>query len=162
MMKLNYVKPCRFTPVFHIQSRKFRRLILLAGMLVIPPILAISCTGNSADKTQPEPYFPVQKEVAWAELLTLLPGKLVMDDAGYLRVNVTNDLHALIIWPYGYSLRIEDKEMWILNDKGQAIMRVGDSVKLGGGFIPASAVEELIGHALPEYATGPYFLSNRQ
>jgi hypothetical protein len=86
----------------------------------------------------------------------------VIDDAGYLRVNVTNDLHTLIIWPYGYSLKIEGKEMWIINDKGQAVARVGDTVELGGGFVDASVAEERMGHALPENAKGPYFLSNRQ
>ncbi len=92
-------------------------------------------------------------------MLTLLSGKLV-DDAGYLRINVNNDLHALIIWPYGYSLKIEGKEMWIINDKGQAVARVGDTVKLGGGFLGASDMEEIMGHALPEDVEGPYFLAN--
>ena len=131
-------------------------------ILVVISVFAIGCNDNSDDTGQPDLYFPVQKEVQESEMLVLLPGKLVIDNTGYLRVNVTNDLHALIIWPYGYSLKIEGKEMWIINDKGQAVARVGDTVKLGGGFVDASVAEERMGHALPENAKGPYFLSNQQ
>jgi hypothetical protein len=60
-----------------------------------------------------KPYFPVQKEIPKEYMLVELSGKLV-DVAGYLRVNEVN---ALIIWPYGYSLKIEGKEMWVINDK---------------------------------------------
>ncbi len=139
-----------------------RRVIQLTVVLVILSVLAIGCTGNSTNKTPPEPYFPVQKEVPKTYMLVLLPGKLVIDSAGYLRVNVTPDLHALIIWPYGYSLKIEGKDVWIINDKGQAVAKVGDTVKLGGGFVGADVVEERIGQALPKDAAGPYFISNPQ
>jgi hypothetical protein len=37
---------------------------------------------------------------------------------------------------------------------------VGDTVKLGGGFLGVSDIEEKIGQALPNDATGPYFLAN--
>jgi len=131
-------------------------------MLVFIPVLAIGCSNNSADKTQPVPYFPVQKDVPQELMLALLPGTLVVDKDGYLRVNVTKDLQALAIWPYGYSLKIEGEEFQIINDKGQIVAKVGDTVKLGGGFVGVSAVEQRIGHALPKNATGPYFISNPQ
>ena len=83
-----------------------------------------------------------------------------MNNKGYLRLKRTADLHALIIWPYGYSLKIEGNEIWIINEKGQAVTKAGDTIKLGGGFVDASASEERMGHALPEAATGPYFISN--
>ncbi|HEX9896045.1 MAG TPA: hypothetical protein VGA85_00070 [Dehalococcoidales bacterium] len=123
-------------------------------MLVILPIFTIACTCNSADNTQPEPYFPVQKEVAEEVMQARLEGKLVMDDAGYLRV-----YDALIIWPHGYSLKIEGKEIWIINDKGQAVARVGDMVMVGGGFVDTWVAEEKIGCALPEDAKGPCWLA---
>ena len=140
----------------------FSRIIQIIGMLVFIPILAIGCSNNLADNTQPVPYFPVQKDVPQELMLAILPGTLVMDKDGYLRVNVTNDLHALVIWPYGYSLKIEDEEFQIINDKGQIVAKVGDTVKLGGGFVSVSAVEERIGHTLPKSATGPYFIASRQ
>lgn len=141
-MKINYIKPWR--------------LIQLVAILGVLPILATGCTCNSADETQPEPYFPVQKEAQYWNLGVLLQGSLVIDK-GYLRI-----YDALIIWPYGYSIKTEGKEMWIINDKGQTVARVGDVVKLSGGFMDASVAEERIGHALPEDAEGPYFLVDQQ
>jgi len=153
-MQLKYKKSSGFNHTSCSQLGKLWKLIKLVGMLAIFPILAVSCTGNSADKTQSEPYFPVQKEVAETVMLARLGGKLVLDDTGYLRVNDT-----LIIWPYGYSLKIEGKEIWIINDKGEKIAHVGDWVNLGGGEVPAWAVVERIGQALQEDAKGPYWIA---
>ncbi|MGD1118626.1 MAG: hypothetical protein ABR886_03995 [Dehalococcoidales bacterium] len=114
---------------------------LLAGILLLG-----SCTA------QPEPYFPVQKEVAKQDMLALLSGKLVMDSHGYLKI-----AGELILWYHGFSYQIEGKAIWILNDKGSKVFRVGDSVTIGGGELPDYAVEEKIGHPLPENAKGPYW-----
>ena len=159
-MNLNNLQSNIDMPFSHLQPKIFRRLIQIIGMLVFIPILAIGCNNNSADKTQPVPYFPVQKDVPQMLYLVLLPGTLVMDKDGYLRVNVDKDTQALVIWPYGYSLKVEGKEIQIINDKGQIVAKVGDTVKLGGGFVGVSDAEERIGHALPKNATGPYFISN--
>jgi hypothetical protein len=101
----------------------------------------------------PEPYFPVQKEFQTTVLTSLIQGKLVLNN-GYLRV-----YDELIIWPYGYSLKTEGKEMWVINEKGQPAARVGDEVGIGGGEIPADFAEEKIGHPLPEGCEGPYWLA---
>ena len=152
----------RSTPISRTQSGKLWRLMQIAAILVIIPILVIDCTGNSPSITQPEPYFPVQKEVQTTMMLVLLPGKLVIDNNGYIRVDMINESDPLIIWPYGYSLQIEGKDIWIINDKGQVIAKVGDAVELGGGFVGADIVEERTGQALPKDAAGPYFISNSQ
>ena len=152
----------RSVPISRTQMGKLRRVIQLTVVLVILSVLAIGCIDNSTSKTQPEPYFPVQKEVQTTMMLVLLPGKLVIDNNGYIRVDMINESDPLIIWPYGYSLNIEGKDIWIINDKGQAVAKVGDSVKLGGGFVGADVVEERIGQALPKDAAGPYFISNPQ
>ena len=132
-------------------------MILVVGMLVFIPVFAVGCTGNT-NKT-PEPYFPVQKEFQTIYLQSLLTGgKLASDNAGYLRAGATKGV--LIIWPYGYSLKIEGKNIWIINDKGQAVAKVGDAVELSGGFVDASDVEVIIGHALPKDAVGPYWIAS--
>jgi hypothetical protein len=103
---------------------------------------------------QQEPYFPVQTEKPETYLLALLPGKLVMDKDGYLRIG-----NALVLWPYGYSFSIEGKDIWILDDKGAKVARVGDEVKIGGGFIPDNVVPMKIGHSLPAGCEGPFWLA---
>jgi hypothetical protein len=64
----------------------------------------------------------------------------------------------LIIWPYGYSLKVEGDDRWVINDKNEKVARVGDWIYLVGGEIPAWAVNELIGYSLPDDAKGPYWL----
>jgi hypothetical protein len=126
-------------------------IFLLGGCSNAPPV-SITPVETSM---RPEPYFPVQAEEPRAYMLVLLPGKLVMDKDGYLRVN-----DALVLWPYGYSLITEGDDIWILTGKGVKAFRVGDNITLGGGFIPDEYVAMKIGHALPEGCTGSFFLAN--
>jgi len=112
-----------------------------------------------------EPFFPTQIVPAKAYMLALLKGgTLMIDNAGYIRIGSPN-LPAssangpLIIWPYGYSFKTEGTNIWIINDKGQTVARVGDKLDLGGGSVDASVVEVLIGYALPKDAVGPYYIA---
>jgi hypothetical protein len=102
-------------------------------------------------------YFPVQKEPAEIIHPLLMQGELVLDSNGYLRVG--GESGGLIIWPYGYSWKIEGKEIWIIDDRGQSVARVGDWVKMGGSGIPKYWAEGQIGSPLQEGAEGPYWLA---
>lgn len=166
-MKLGDLRFCRLIPFFHalsVNSRcllstiKYRRLIQLAGILVVIPILAVGCTGNPVAKPRPEPYFPVQKEVPKTVHLALLPGTLVMDENGYLSVQPAN---ALVIWPYGYSFKIEGEDIWVIDSKGRPFVRVGDEIRdeLGGGYVPRYVAEDRMGQPLPVGWKGNYFLA---
>ncbi|MCJ7515710.1 MAG: hypothetical protein MUO89_07085 [Dehalococcoidia bacterium] len=64
----------------------------------------------------------------------------------------------LLVWPYGYSLRIMDKQIQVIDNDGQLVARVGDKIKVGGGEVPAEIVEEYIGQPLPDDCEGPYWL----
>ena len=97
--------------------------------------------------------FPVQKEVLAWHLLVPLEGKLLLDDNGRLRV-----MGDLILWPYGYSLKTEGKKIWVIDDKGQRTVRVGDRIRLTGVNISYYTFEEKHGHPLPLYCEGPYFM----
>lgn len=154
-MKLNPVESGIFISIPHVQPGKLWRLKSLAVMLLIFPILTLACTRSNVNVT----YFPVEKEIPVDIMDGQLPGRLVLDDTGYLRVDDLTGNPVLIIWPYGYSYKTEDKDIWIINDKGQAVACVGDWVNLRGGQIPAWAVEIRIGQALPEDARGPYWIA---
>lgn len=120
-------------------------------VLIISLMLLPACIEETH---LPYPYFPVQKEIPEAFLLALLPGKLVLDEE-YLRVN-----DSLILWPYGYTLEIQEDDIWVADEEGRRVARVGDWIEIGGGFIPEEYVEEKIGDTLPESCTGPFFLGN--
>jgi hypothetical protein len=149
-------------------AKKRTSLIIFVTMMLFLPIYTSGCnpsfktteanttTDSTTEIVQQIPYFPMQKEMPLEFMLVSLTGKLV-NDKGYLRV-----ADALIIWPYGYSLEVSGAELWIISDKGQTVAKVGDIVKLGGGFLDSSAVEARIGQSLPSDAAGPYFISNPQ
>jgi hypothetical protein len=105
-------------------------------------------------------YFPVEKEPAKGYMLLAFQGKLFIDDSGYIRVDWTEGEHVLIIWPYGYSIKLaEDGNVWITDEQGQPVWRTGDTVTLGGGFGAKNTAEQRIGKALPAGCEGPYFLA---
>lgn len=137
-----------------------RRKIISAMVcvLVVVPIVAIGCHDNTPSLT---PFFPVQKS-GLDQMLSLAEGKLVLDN-GYLRIKRILALRFigesdLLIWPYGYSLRIEGKEIQVIDSDGQVVARVGDRIKVGGGEVPAEIVEKYIGQPLPDDCKGPYWI----
>jgi len=127
-------------------------------ILLLLPICPFGCGITSSSSIPTHVYFPVQNTAQTINMEARMEGHLVIDKAGYLKVVEAN---ALIIWPFGYSLRHEGNDIWVITNEDKAVARVGDTVVLGGGFVGASVGEEKIGHALPTDATGPYFLCGR-
>jgi hypothetical protein len=131
-----------------------------ASIWTHPPKDPDKISTYPATPVQVLPYFPVEKEPAKAYHLLALQGKLYVDVSGYIRVDWTEDEHVLIIWPYGYSLKMaENANLWIADEQGQLIWRVGDTVNLGGGFAGADIAALRIGKPLPVGCEGPYFLA---
>lgn len=85
------------------------------------------------------PFFPTQKERQAVAMQALITGELKLEGK-CLKVDDN-----LIVWPYGYSLKIQDDTIKILNEKGKLMAIVGEIVKLGGGQVGTneSALEEL-------------------
>jgi hypothetical protein len=124
--------------------------------------------NNSFTTIPPAPFFAVKKEADpnYIYFDALAEGKLVLDNNN-LRLKPSwgkGDVWSkgeLLIWPYGYSLRIEGKEIQIIDNYGHLVARVGDKIKVGGGEVPAEIVEKYIGQQLPDDCTGPYWLVSR-
>ena len=132
---------------------KWLRPVLLVAAAAFILIIVLATRTPDVSPTPSVSFFPVQKEVQTTILGALLQGELVLDN-GCLRVH-----DELILWPYGYSLKTEDKEIRVIDDRGQSVAHVGHHVRLGGGQIPAFFAEEKLGHPLPEGCDGPYFLA---
>jgi len=128
-------------------------IIVSLLILAVTTLLQAGCGAN-----EPVQLLAVQKEQN-LQMQALVSGRLVLDD-GYLRVRTLWPLRGiLIIWPYGYSWKAEDSEIWIINEEGRAVARVGDKIQIGGGEIPASFAEEKIGQPLPADIEGPFWLA---
>jgi hypothetical protein len=140
----------------------------LVCVLVIFPIMSISCRDNSFTTAPTAPFFPVQKEYDPGYIYpdALFEGKLVLDNSN-LRLKPSwgkGDVWGkgdLLVWPYGYSLRIKGKQIQIIDNDGQLVARVGDKIKVGGGEVAAEIVEKYIGQQLPDDCTGPYWLVSK-
>ena len=92
-------------------------------------------------------------------MLARTEGRLILDE-GYLRLKPIFGESYMIIWPYGYTVRLEDKTIQVLNVDGQAVARVGDWIVLGGGVVDSMEVaENSIGQPLPPDCTGPYWIT---
>jgi hypothetical protein len=148
---------------------RFHSALLLTLLLAVLSTLLGSCGGKVDPVTSPaettfQPQrtlaikFYAEKEPSQGYMLTILGGKLMIDDNGYIRVEgVTGK--ALIVWPYGYNIKQGGEDIWILDENGEEIYHVGDEVKVGGGLGGKDTAEQRIGAALPEGCEGPYFLA---
>jgi len=132
-----------------------RRIVLaLVCVLVMVPIVATGCPDNTS---LPAPFFPVQESSDLDQMPALAEGKLVLDN-GYLRLKGFFGEGELLIWPYGFSLRIEGKEIQVIDSDGQVAACVGGRIKVGGGEVPAETAEKYIGQLLPDDCKGPYWI----
>jgi hypothetical protein len=75
----------------------------------------------------------------------LLRGTIVVE-SGCLAVSNGPDSNVFVVWPQGYSLDAVDGEVWLVDDAGTAIARIGDEVQMGGGITGLSdAGDDVVG-----------------
>jgi len=143
-------------------NRKLNVLkVVMIGIGIIMSILVTGCVekppqnGDSVNTSTPAPFFPVQKDPNPASYMTAeLVGELVIED-GCLRV-----CDDLLVWPYGFSVSTENGVIYIIDDNGQPIMRVGDKIKLGGGGgeMPSEHIAIYSAELPSDCCSGPYWI----
>ncbi len=99
----------------------------------------------------------------WAEADSPAAGLLVLYDGQRCPrvVSESGLTDYLPLWPPGYEVRVENDQIEILDGSGQAVARVGQAVRLGGGKIPVDwEVEEYrrLYYELPGDCHGPYWI----
>jgi hypothetical protein len=131
--------------------------------LVVVALVAASCSSKSA----PSQYecggifFPRQK-AGVAVMEAILIGKLVEVD-GCLRVNSRNsETSYLVVWPFGYSLRVFSGVIEVRDETGKTRVRVGEEVFVSGGETKSvegiAALDEQLKRELATRCSGPYWL----
>jgi hypothetical protein len=129
---------------------------LVAAFICIVLVLlcmTLGCYSAESDT----PYFPVTRGEVGMEALA--KGTLILED-GYLRLSsIYSDDKYLIIWPNGYSLNNEGEEIQILDDSGQVVAKVGDTISAAGGKSGWLMCCVAIGKVLPFNCDGPYWIS---
>jgi hypothetical protein len=132
-------------------------LILLSILLTVS---SISFTGCEKNVNESDIYFPTPEEPSNVQMEALATGSLIFDGKYILlRGGCPFDrAEMLLIWPYGYSVDVEKWKIRILDDNGDIVASVGDHVKIGGGVIPLSQAEKVIGESLPDSWEGDCWL----
>ncbi|HLO17158.1 MAG TPA: hypothetical protein VK206_20160 [Anaerolineales bacterium] len=120
-------------------------------------IVVTGCSKNLGASPPPTLFFPQQKETPNAIMDALLIGKLVLVN-NCLRVNDENDNSFLPIWPRGFSARLNDGIIEVVDDQDQLIAQVGDNLRIGGGEMPGQHIKEDTLQPLPDDCPGPYWL----
>ena len=123
---------------------------LIVGLLLLVLVLVpLGCTVTT------EVYFPTQRD-GLDQMDALLEGELELDN-GWLRAESANGSHVLI-WPYGFSVRGEGKEIQVLDGEGNAVAIVGEVIKVGGGDATLEIAEQYTGNVFPDGLAGPYWI----
>lgn len=137
-------------------------LIRVALIISLVPLLLFGVSCKVDEEEQSLPFFPALKEPANTNMEALARGWLVKyDNCLRLKPFYYFSKGELVIWPYGYSLKTEGKNIWVLDGERNKVARAGSWIKMGGGTITGhdSFIEELIGGPLPEGVEGPYWLA---
>lgn len=126
--------------------------------VIICVVIVLLCMFCGYSVESGTPYFPVAKGETGMEALAT--GILILDD-GYLRLSPSySDDTYLIIWPRGYSLDTEGDEIRILNEGGQIVAGVGDTISAAGGEMKWISSLWLKGGFLPFNCDGPYWVAS--
>ncbi|MEA3345575.1 MAG: hypothetical protein U9Q78_04935 [Chloroflexota bacterium] len=107
----------------------------------------------------PTIHFPQLRTRSATFMTALLVGKLIVKD-GCLRVSVSErDRGHLIIWQPDYFLNSNEGVVEILDRNGEAVARVGEEIRIGGGEVALTAnLKRQLREPLPEQCEGPYWL----
>ena len=112
------------------------------------------------DEPTPESgvFFPQQEPPVGprVSMVALFFGELVEVD-GCLRARDAHDDY-LVIWPHDHSLNVEDDRIQILDEAGEAVVEVGDQVRLSGGEAMSVSGDEKLRDVVPAHCPGRFWI----
>ena len=134
------------------------------SLVVVVALTAAGC-GSGEPAAPPGIFFPTVP-IGDAYPAALMEGVLE-EQAGCLFVTVDGDSW-LLLWPEGYTARVADGHLDVLDESGEVVGRVGEPLRVGGGETNpveiggAAAAErrasELTGLDIPERCGDLYWL----
>jgi hypothetical protein len=126
-------------------------------------LLTAACSSESAPNQYEYDgiFFPRQKATV-AVMDAILIGKLV-EVEGCLRINdATGEISYLVVWPFGYSLKIVNGVIMVQDAAGKTKVRVGEEVFASGGETKSvdgiAALDDQLKRELSTRCSGPYWL----
>jgi hypothetical protein len=123
----------------------------------IAGLLVIAC--SAAEPAPSDPSLPViaqYSEASNAFPTALIRGTVVEQD-GCIRLRTSDDARGrLLMWQPSHRVHRNGERIEIVDGKGKVIARVGESIDLGGGEMPA--IENYLKSPIPPACTGPYWM----
>jgi photosystem II stability/assembly factor-like uncharacterized protein len=117
-----------------IASRRLRRSgRLLTGLCIAAFVTAIvGCSREAGAPVSPSPNGASATPAAC--MAAQLRGELIQQSNAIIGLRDDADVVHTVIWPDGYA--VDDTATAIIDDRGQPVANVGDSVEIGGGETP--------------------------
>src|SRR5258706_492724 len=69
-----------------------------------------------------------------------------------------NNNSFLPIWPQGFSARLNDGIIEVVDENDQLIAQVDDNLRIGGGEMPGQSIRGYTLQPLPDNCPGPYWI----
>ena len=114
-------------------------------------------------------FFPTLRPRASGAPDSLGIGTLIVDGRGCLRLRSVGEGSATPLWPPGFELRTGNGGVRVLDARGRLRAKVGERVRLGGGYTKRSILEQIddplqgmAARELYERCPGSYFLTQEE
>ncbi len=113
-------------------------LLRIASLLLVVAVTAVTvaaCAVEPAPSSTPE-SITLLTEPAPAQACddALAQGTLVPDPRSGLALDSGSGERTAVVWPFGYSTRLVDGVIELVDSSGAFVAREGDVVQMGGGF----------------------------
>lgn len=131
------------------------------AVLVTAAILLTGCDANEAGPTQEAPsvqlVFPTQPEQHVVEQSGIAGTLVRRGDCLYV---ASSGSRFLPIWPPGFSYIVDNDDIFVVDENGHRLARVGYRIVMGGGYHGESRSDPLSPPLRDETegCLGPYFL----
>ena len=119
-----------------------RAPLALLAALVLP---ACSSDGLLDSGENPDAVFLTQKSPPGAVMDALYIGEVNRDAQGCLRGESMGG--AVMIWPYGFKLRTRSGGLYVEDETGRTIGRIGGDFRMGGGYVDAGSSDTYLSAA---------------
>lgn len=129
------------------------KLVLIA-MTIFASITA--CASKATSTPSLISSFPQSINTPSVFYDAVIKGELVLSN-GCLRVNDVNGNSFLLIWRPGFSTRMDQEVVQVIDSTGQVAASVGDFVEVGGGG-DTNPTWYGLAEPLPDNCPGPYFI----
>jgi hypothetical protein len=118
-----------------------------APLALLVALALPACVGEGLLNSggNPDAVFLTQKSPPGNVMEALYTGQVNRDPQGCLRAESMGG--AVVIWPYGFELRSRSGGLYVEDEKGRTIGRIGGDFRMGGGYVDAGSSDTYLSAA---------------